>query len=113
MSCVLTDEELRYLEKLLGDLYKISHSEHIFMTMTEGHLSPEAAMDVVRRFQASIDRLLERLKRSECPTVAEKRHIRRAAWEWCEKENKELMKRIYSKLKMKWTAADEENACML
>ena len=112
MSCRLEPEELEKIISLLESyrdkMAKATYEEALYLLEDK-----EKAVEAVERLEKEIDSLVEKLKRGECPSVIERIHIRNVAYSLCTPEQRELVKSVFSKLKMRWTRQDRELACRM
>jgi hypothetical protein len=110
MSCKLDPEESRKLIEILGAhrdfVYDGIYEEVLEETGSEARAEAEA-----ERWAEEVDRLLDKLYKGECPNRREKVLIRDALGAFCTKEQKELVKGIFPKLRMRWTKNDEKYLC--
>jgi len=112
MSCRLDPEELKKVMDLLERFRNIYYEEQYEWALQERKVTEEEAAKIAEEEAAKIDHLFEKLKIGECPTSAEKELLKLVfASSLCTREHREQIKKIYPKLRMRWTKWDEENVC--
>jgi hypothetical protein len=110
MSCTLSPEELSYLRRVL-EAAKEAASETTFeevLLETDNEYVAETERD---RVEAEWDALIAKLERGVCPTAREKQMIRNALDVFCTRKYRDMVKRMYPKLRMRWTRQDEQFTC--
>ena len=112
MSCRLKPEELEKIASLLeayrDKMARAVYEEALYL-LEEG----ERALEAVEKLEKEVDSLIEKLRRGECPSISEKLHIRNAVYSFCTPDQRELVKEVYAKLRMRWTRQDEALACRM
>jgi len=112
MACRLDPKEIEKLEFLLNELYTwdvdywVERAIDIWGTEEAGERAREW-------YERKIANLIDKLRRGECPTRSEKDMIREACLCCCTEDQKEMLKRIFPKLKMRWTRDDEAHLCRI
>jgi len=111
MSCKLDPEELKKLEELFDELYTWDVDYWVEQAVNK-YGTWEAGERAAERYKRRLEELLEKLKRGECPSARDKITIREAVLCACTPDQKEMIKRIFKKLRMRWTAEDERTLCI-
>jgi hypothetical protein len=110
VSCRLDPKELEKFVRILSThrdlVYDGIYEEVLEETGDEARAEAKA-----EKWAEEIDRLIDKLYRGECPNRREKVIIRSALLGLCTKEQKDMMKRAFPKLKMRWTRIDDWYLC--
>jgi len=108
--CTLTSDELLFLTSTLNE-YALWLADDIYHDVYDETGSEERARAARNGFLAEIEELTLKLERGECPGRREKVTIREALAAVCPKEKKDFVRRMFPKLKMRWTSNDETWIC--
>jgi len=112
MSCKLDPKEIEKLESLLWELYERDVDYWVELAI-DTYGTEEAGERAREVYERKITRLIDKLRRGECPTRDEKIMIREACLCCCTTDQKELVKNTFPKLKMRWTRDDEMHLCKI
>jgi hypothetical protein len=110
MSCTLSPEELAYLRRVLEAARELAAETTYEEVLSE---TDDMALAKIERGRVEIeyDALISKLEKGVCPTAREKRMIREALDVFCTRRYRDMVKRMYPKLRMRWTRQDEQFTC--
>jgi hypothetical protein len=74
--------------------------------------NPDKADSIAETQVEYIAVLIDKLRFGACPTSWEKRIIRDALMNFCTSDQKDLVKGMFPKLRMRWTSSDEKYLCV-
>jgi hypothetical protein len=110
MSCTLSPEELAYLRRVLEAAKRLWVETTFEEVLSETDREDIAGKEADKE-EAEWDALIAKLERGVCPTAREKRMIRNALDVFCTRKYRDMVKRMYPKLRMRWTREDEQFIC--
>jgi len=112
MSCTLSEAELKKLNEVLDRFAEVTRAI-VYGDVLETTGNDAWAQSEADAAADEVATVVEKLYKGLCPTRQEKKIIRSALTNFCTKDQKQLVKKIFPKLKMLWTSLDEDYICRL